>query len=384
MRKRILTLLPLLCLPLAGNAPQPVTYDNDTHFYYTYYLARVANFTPDEALRIASANVALDCDPKTEPFQKTLVSPAAQSVRRRFHAFVPSLDRRGEDERERNRRAAYERAWDSGNPGGYLHFYMDIFSHRGFDSMLGHAAKGHKPDFLSRNPVRAERMTRGVLSLLWEFRHRHRANHSEILQDGGFGPGVRLTGADPGGLVLAYRRVQPVLFALIAANDPRWLARPNAASAQLIVSRALREQVPDFSRRIRYSFDRQGYPTNPTLYNLLAPRVGQITATKAGKETHLRVPVERLVQINAGLRARVLLDNRAVTRVGVTPGANATVLVVEDPRLAHPGHHSLTIENPGPGGRIYRHQLDFWIDQEYRVRQQSTGRSVLIRRSRPT
>jgi len=56
-------------LLLFWSSPAAAYYD-DVHYALTYYIARRAGFTPQQALRIARANLSTDYSPPTEPVQK--------------------------------------------------------------------------------------------------------------------------------------------------------------------------------------------------------------------------------------------------------------------------------------------------------------------------
>jgi hypothetical protein len=322
----------------------------------------------------------MDFDPRTEPFQNSSIFQPAQNVRMRFHAFAPLMGNSRET-RERNRKAAYERAWNTGNPGAYLHFYMDIYAHDGFGPAVGHVAAGHLPDFLSSDPDRAARMTRGALSILWEFRTRRSIPFFDLLSEDGkpnarppwVGAGVERAQLDD-----AYKRAQPVLDQLVAASAAGFFSRPDASRAGLIVAAALGERVPTLDQRIDFRFNNVGLPVDPTQYDVLAPRAGQLAITGGRNRTRLVVPVSRLFARDQNLRSRVLLDNRVPARISVesTEGASSAVLALDPVR---PGTHTLSIDNPGPGGRIYRHQVTFVVDAANRVQQQGPGVVFVIR-----
>jgi hypothetical protein len=58
----------LICVILIFLTPQiTLAYDNDTHFWLTYYLALKAGYTKTQATQIASANISVDFDKDTEP-----------------------------------------------------------------------------------------------------------------------------------------------------------------------------------------------------------------------------------------------------------------------------------------------------------------------------
>ena len=71
----------LFCAALIFLAPQRTfAYDNDTHFWLTYYLAIKAGYSDIQATQIASADVGVDFDKDTEP-----VFPRFDSWKDWFH-----------------------------------------------------------------------------------------------------------------------------------------------------------------------------------------------------------------------------------------------------------------------------------------------------------
>lgn len=156
----------LLLLALTA-APRPAAaYYDDVHYSLTYYLARAIGYTPEQAHRIASANLSIDYDPDTEPVQQEaqfnlwresfslnhrifiwVGRERAQRPRIDFHAFMDCLAYPGclGDERQKaidviptKRNILWDRALSSGNPGAFLHFLMDEIPHAGYPSDNGH------------------------------------------------------------------------------------------------------------------------------------------------------------------------------------------------------------------------------------------------------
>ena len=88
---KLTLLLALVVMPAARAA----AYDNDTHFWFTYYLAVRAGYTPVQAMQIASADVSVDYDDDTQPVLPSLESLASlrhpldhfEFVRSRLHRF---------------------------------------------------------------------------------------------------------------------------------------------------------------------------------------------------------------------------------------------------------------------------------------------------------
>src|SRR5262245_11254641 len=125
----------LLTALLVGTTAGPtMAYDNDTHYYLTYFIAVKVGYTPAQALRIAAANVGIDYDAETEPLQKWnsfLGAPrSAQIPRMRFHAF-PDYDKFGDgyaeeatEEIRKRENGLWGLAAKQGNPGPFIHFHQ--------------------------------------------------------------------------------------------------------------------------------------------------------------------------------------------------------------------------------------------------------------------
>ncbi|MBV9242849.1 MAG: hypothetical protein JO314_12670 [Acidobacteria bacterium] len=177
-------------------------YDNDTHFWFTYYLAVEAGYTPIQATQIASADVSIDYDDDTQPVLPSLESLASlrhpldhfQYVRNRFHA----LPMKSEIMKTANLPDGYwwnpvvitspktlaaahaivdkrkQEFWTDTlavrrNPGLFLHFLEDTFAHDGFASYIGHAGY-YRVDYMASDRSKAERMAFAALKYLIAFR----------------------------------------------------------------------------------------------------------------------------------------------------------------------------------------------------------------------
>jgi hypothetical protein len=177
-------------------------YDNDTHFWFAYYLAVKAGYTPIQAAQIASADVGVDFDEDTQPVTPSIENFTSfrhplnhfQYVRHRLHALPTKseiirlaklesgfwwdpiiitdpkimavanelvLERKVEFWRDTLR--------DGRNPGVFLHFIQDTFAHNGFASYIGHAGY-YRIDFMSSDRAKAERMAFTALKYLIAFR----------------------------------------------------------------------------------------------------------------------------------------------------------------------------------------------------------------------
>lgn len=172
-------------------------YDNDTHFWLTYYLAVKAGYTNTQATQIASANIGVDFDKDTEPLTprfdhwKDWTQPWShyQNIRAQFHALPltgsifdkewwnpTKLEINGENLKkaqvivEARKKQFWEETLREGeNPGLFLHYLQDIFAHNGFTSYVGHAGY-YYVDFLDSDADKAERMAFDTLSYLIVFR----------------------------------------------------------------------------------------------------------------------------------------------------------------------------------------------------------------------
>jgi hypothetical protein len=141
--------------------PRPAyAYYDEVHYILTYLIARHAGCTPEQAYRIASADVSVDVAKATEPVQGALPTFTNQTPRWRFHAFRDetadgySLDLNGNknlvgrDDSENRRKAdqkinaqqvaLYTAARDSGNLGVFLHFFQDKVPHQYYSTRGGH------------------------------------------------------------------------------------------------------------------------------------------------------------------------------------------------------------------------------------------------------
>ena len=177
-------------------------YDNDTHFWFTYYLAVEAGYTPMQAMQIASADVSVDYDDDTQPVLPSIASFNAfrhplehfQYVRNRLHALpmksdimkaanlpdgywwdpVMITDKKTLAAAHAIVQARKKVAWadtlaDLRNPGVFLHFLEDTFAHDGFASYIGHAGY-YRVDYMASDPAKAERMAFTALKYLIAFR----------------------------------------------------------------------------------------------------------------------------------------------------------------------------------------------------------------------
>lgn len=205
--KRLVFALVVASFLITLSAPCARAYDDDTHFWLTYYLARKVGFNPTQALQIASADVSVDYDHDTWPvlpFDLHL-----EDQRKRYHALpstketekcrdkvrkelgLPGKSRFSLDkpklslaQRKQLEAGVYQcikpamdqeeadrwtEAIATGNPGVFLHYFQDKFAHRGFESQFGHLRASRVPDYLSSDPAKAKLMAQGTIQQLRRF-----------------------------------------------------------------------------------------------------------------------------------------------------------------------------------------------------------------------
>jgi RHS repeat-associated protein len=127
-------------------------YDEDVHYYLTYYLARQTGcFTKDEARSIAEGNQTTDEKWPIRP------GPAFFWANSKYHALTPAKNhpKNLADLKEPAYRGLRESCGGDKNLpqeqltsfGRYLHYLQDMYSHFGHDDpYLGHGPFGHYPD----------------------------------------------------------------------------------------------------------------------------------------------------------------------------------------------------------------------------------------------
>jgi hypothetical protein len=192
----------LVCGFLICATPQTsFAYDNDTHFWLTYYLALKVGYTHTQATQIASANISVDFDPDTTPVlprpqigDLNRLNSHFSFVRLSYHALASKTDVNKLTKPEvihwwdpmvetdenikkaaaglvANRKNEFwsETLSTKKNPGFFLHYLQDMFSHRDFKSFVGHAGY-NRVDFLSSDRSKAHDMTAETLKYLYVFR----------------------------------------------------------------------------------------------------------------------------------------------------------------------------------------------------------------------
>jgi RHS repeat-associated protein len=148
-------------------------YDEDVHYYLTYYLARQTGcFTQADAQAIAEGNQTTDELEALKPGPG--ITEARASANERYHALTPpenhwynlrNLAR--EAMRGLNKDSCgggrNQRKEQLTNFGRYLHYFQDIFAHEGFEGRrIGHGRRGHLQDqpWRPENINRARQMAR--------------------------------------------------------------------------------------------------------------------------------------------------------------------------------------------------------------------------------
>lgn len=206
-------------------------YDKDTHFALTYYLALKLGYHPTDALMIASTDLAVDQDPKTEP-----LNPFNPFVLGDFHAFAGSLDsNRAAAQIARREQELWQLAVQIENPGILLHFVQDKYSHKGFMPPLGQGLSGHWPDYISANKERATAMAQATADYLSKFMR-------EVLKE-------EPRKLDP-------KEIERLINVLTKANPvAKVLIEPSYERAQAAIADELGETTPT---PIDFRFDKDG------------------------------------------------------------------------------------------------------------------------------
>ncbi|MCP5373486.1 MAG: hypothetical protein H6907_17290 [Hyphomicrobiales bacterium] len=175
------------------------------HYAWTYYLALHVGFTERQAFQIASGAYAIDWHPNTGPMPDghwgnvegaaASTQPRLRAMWSKFHAFgVHEVLRRIHDRlgvmqrfevygglddkfrpeivaaKEAQERRLWEDGLKAGNPGPFIHFRQDRWSHNGWYDLFGHGAASHFPDYLSNDPNAAWQMTQTTVDELTRFR----------------------------------------------------------------------------------------------------------------------------------------------------------------------------------------------------------------------
>lgn len=186
----------LFCTVLILSSTQFVNaFEAEGHYAWTYYLALHVGYTQRQAYQIASAAWAIDVDPDTGPMEASpgdavygarhpglfalgSSNEKIAQIWKMFHAFAEEnhvdVGTVVEDTRRARKQDLWQLALKQGNPGPYLHYIQDYYSHFEFDNVRGHAVLGHKPDFLSNDPAHKSRsMTKDTVDALERFKREY-------------------------------------------------------------------------------------------------------------------------------------------------------------------------------------------------------------------
>ncbi len=287
--RRLVALALLFC---AACGPSLAYYD-DTHYHMTYYLARLSGFTHQQAFRMASAAVAIDYSPYTEPCQyadewsglSRENQVAIEVPRVKFHAFIdemkhpnilsttdltpkPQEDKQAQNEIVAQRDYLFNMATSTpgaaGNLGVFLHFFQDEFAHAGYGSRGGHwffggGAKvrgrplGSYCDWLcSYTPEKHLKMARETVSYIRKFMQHFNAEQYKNTQPVADSEIVKIVNLFRG------LNIQP--FPSVA--DPR-ITNPDYNAVSTVLHTHLRahncfDTLPEHG--IQYRFNQQGIP----------------------------------------------------------------------------------------------------------------------------
>ena len=144
-------------------------YEEDVHYYMTYFLALTAGLSDKQALIIATADRYIDDNPFTEPYGSMGTNFSARAY---YHFTQDGWDKTKDaamrflNPENPQINALHEFAtsdhgigWDHAPSncaklqmyGEFLHAYEDTYAHRDADnvpySTIGHVSGGHNPDF---------------------------------------------------------------------------------------------------------------------------------------------------------------------------------------------------------------------------------------------
>lgn len=205
--RRLFLVFVILGSFLAAGATTASAYDDDTHFWLTYYLARKAGYTHIQSTQIASATVSVDYDKNTRPataisdrfLEKLSPIEYLQDIHAKYHAMPwksEVLDKVGggpmlywdpteipDSWRDTTKGIVNERrdkfwqeTWNRcSNPGVFLHYLQDSFAHEGFLGRIGHVGY-ERVDFIATDVPKAHLMAEATLRYLIAYRQRSTPN----------------------------------------------------------------------------------------------------------------------------------------------------------------------------------------------------------------
>jgi RHS repeat-associated protein len=159
-----------------GNSPANATdptglYDEDVHFYFTYYLATYLGLDGPSGFTTGGRSVSIayiiawmdeyvDQDSTTGPF-------SGQDARTRFHFVGPNGTTDRDDPRVSGAVDAAAARQDFALLGILLHTYQDSYAHEGYGPRVGHLFAGHDPDRPYRDEAKAKSMAHSVFNKMY-------------------------------------------------------------------------------------------------------------------------------------------------------------------------------------------------------------------------
>jgi len=154
-----LSLCSILVLSVANNGLHAYAYEEDFHYYWTFFLALVCSFSWEEAHLIASADQRMD---ETD-LEADLNDPDNEN----WHAFgTPDKVKKREDELWKRTLSETDKKKQLAKFGQLLHFVQDENPHGGYPTGTGHAKDGHAPDSMGHDPKKTDGSTKDTLEYM--------------------------------------------------------------------------------------------------------------------------------------------------------------------------------------------------------------------------
>jgi hypothetical protein len=282
-------------------------YDPEVHYAWTYYLALKLGYTEREAFQIASGSTAFDEDYDTAPHLQATAgdaifgaehegplgigekNPEIARIWSLYHAFAPEnmTSEEADKYRERIKDELWKLAVEQRNPGPYLHFVQDIYSHGEYTNTRGHIVAGNSIDYMSYKPDITRALTDGTIEVLQQF-------NREVM------------GREPREL----NRIQiwDAMHKMIEANPiPELMAIPNTERAIRAINAVILEEIangylPSSATNLElplewfeYDFDRDARVDHPYYYVGRGLRPGELRVRVLDAETKMPLPQARIV-----------------------------------------------------------------------------------------
>jgi hypothetical protein len=154
-----ISLCSILVLSVVNNGLHAYAYEEDFHYYWTFFLALVCSFSWEEAHLIASADQRMD---ETD-LEADLNDPDNEN----WHAFgTPDKVKKREDELWKRALSETDKKTQLAKFGQLLHFVQDENPHGGYPTGTGHAKDGHAPDSMGHDPKKTEGSTKDTLEYM--------------------------------------------------------------------------------------------------------------------------------------------------------------------------------------------------------------------------